>query len=514
MRKTLGKIWLFTVLSPLLLFGGVSLRVDRAAIYAGDTVTFTIQAEGGDVKLPDIADVGGFSILSTSNGSNVQIINGSMTKSLSRSYTFAPMHDVTIPAYTVTIGGKDIKTQPQAIKVLKPSASSAGDPYVLEMKLQQSSAHVGEPVQLAIIFKQKINAKPDRIEINEPSLQDFWVKKVGGVQQGVEGEYATQTYRYILFPKKAGSFTIPATFARVGTSVRQNMGGPFDNFFKDPFFSTVQTQWKKVFSNEPTLTVTPLPQNSYLYGDFALKATVDKTEVNANKPVNLTVTVEGSGNIDDIAKFSPDIPEAVLYADAPKIEGRVDNDRYVGSFTEHVAIVGDRNFTIPSLELTYFDAKSQKVITKHTDPISIHVKGAPAAQQAPKLQAGPTPTLESAPTAGAPVTMPQTVPTVKPLFSGYGMLAVGVALGALLGGLFVYLFGGRMPAKRSEKESDMAQEVKHAKNDKALFALLLPHAKQYPELSKPLKLLEANLYQGTKHPIDRKKIAQIVNPSI
>jgi len=45
-----------------------------------------------------------------------------------------------------------------------------------------------------------------------------------------------------------------------------------------------------------------LPDRLELYGDFNIKSEVGKTEVAANKPLNLTVSIVGIGNIDEVKK--------------------------------------------------------------------------------------------------------------------------------------------------------------------------------------------------------------------
>jgi len=71
------------------------------------------------------------------------------------------------------------------------------------------------------------------------------------------------------------------------------------------------------------LAVEALPNRLELYGDFNIKTDVDKTEVAANKPLNLTISINGVGNIDDVKKYSLDIEGAVIYANEPEIKARV-----------------------------------------------------------------------------------------------------------------------------------------------------------------------------------------------
>lgn len=507
---SLGKIILFLFLLPLALFGGVRIDVDKVAVYSGENVTFTITAEGSGIEFPNITAVDGYEILGTSSTNSVNIVNGSMSKSISRSYTFAPAKDVTIPSYAVKIDGQAYETQPQKISVLKPAASTNGEPIVLQMKLDKQEAYVGEPVRLMLSFKRKIDTKVDKAEINDPDLKDFWVKKLGDGQgeKSVEGDYLVQSFDYILFPKKAGDFTIPAAYANVGTAQKTNAEAGFEQFFNDPFFATMRMQWHKIYSNDAKLMIKPLPQNTYIYGDFNIKAKVDKTEVDANKPVNLTITVDGSGNIDDIAKFVPDIKDVILYADEPKITASMQDGKYTGTFSEHIAIVADRDYTIPPAAFSYFDAKQQKVVTKTTEAISIHVTGTPASQ-APKLEGEAQPKLEtSKPEKAQNETK---IENGKTVLSNYWMLLIGVLMGiAVSMGVFFIISGKKAPSKE-KKESSLAPSIKKAKNDRELFELLLPYAKENKPIEQTVLKLEENLYGGKDHKIDKKALIEALD---
>ena len=502
-RQNLGKIALLCVCFCASLLADASIRVDKVALYPGDTVTFTLSAEGSDVTFPSIGSVEEFPILGTSNASSIQMINGSTTRSVSRSYTFSPTHDVTIPSFTIKIAGKDYTTESQKITVLTPKASKSGEPFVLELKTDKKSAYVGEPIKLSMVFKQQVGAKADKVEVSELSLKDFWVKKDDTLHQNVEGEYITKQYDYVLFPKKAGDIEIPAIFSRIGTSVRANIsaGMGIDDFFNNSLFAPTQSKWQKIFSNALQLNVKPLPANTYLYGDFSIEANVDKTAVEPNKPINLTIHIKGEGNIDDIAPFKPTINDVSLYADAPKVDASLKQEEYQGEFSEHIAFVSDKDFTIPSFELSYFDAKTHTVVTKKTNAIPIHIIGA-VATSAPTLEKNKS----SEPTAEPATSTEEKKPfSLKPYANTiYGALGI-----LLLLVLSMWLIQKRKAHPVSQTHA-LALAIDKAKSDKALFDLLLPYAKKDAFIAEFLAKLEANLYGGTHHAIDKKELKRLV----
>ncbi len=507
-----GKIVILTLLLwPLLLFGGdVTAKLDRAVIYPGESAVLTITAKGEDITFPKIDAIGGYPVLGTSSAQSIVMINGKMEKSLSKSYTFAPDKSVRIPSFTVVVDGKNYRTPPLNLKVAKPTAAAKGAPVQLQLRLEKKRVYVGEPVRLDLVFRRLPSAKYDKVEISEPELKDFWVKKFPRPKQTVEGEYIAQIYSFILFPQKEGNFTIPPTFAKLGTAHRKRLGGMLDDpFFDDPFFGAAlsQMEWKKLFSNQAKLEVKPLPGNLEIYGDFKIEAKVDKTEVHANKPVNLTLRIFGEGNLDDIGKFDLDIEDAVVYADEPTVKAQLEDGRYKGVFTQKIAIVAERDFVIPSIRFTYFDAKTKQAKTIETKPIKIHVKGAPAAaSKTPpaKTKAADDSVAKKPPSVVEPsANMEEKVSDKKAylwFFAGF-VLGGSIALTALF-----FRGTGR---KRRREPLPILKRIEKARDDETLFRLLIPYAKKDPLIKETLEKLEKNIYGGAKEKIDKDRLLDL-----
>jgi len=498
-RQLLGKLTAL-ILLPLALFGGVQESVDKSALYRGDSVTYTISVSGRDVEFPTITEIDGNPILSTSGSQNISVVNGDFQKTVSKSFIFTPKESLEIPSYKVLVNGGVEMTKPIAVKIVEPSQDKSA-PVVLDIRLSSEKVHVGEMVRFDLVFKQKPNVPIYKLDIEEPQFEDFWIKKMAGVKEGIEGEYTTKIYSYILFAQKSGKLSIPSVTANVGQLAQQQRRRGMDPFFNNAFGQ--QLRYTKVFSNELILDVEALPNRLELYGDFNIKAEVDKTTVTANKPLNLTVSVEGIGNIDDVKKFSLDIKGAVVYANEPVIKARVEGEDYLGSFEQKIVIIADGSYTIPPLELRYFDKASQKELVKQSAPIEITVTGGIAKVSTVQNTSGNTlevsETIKERPalTESAVMTQNSWLELLYSALTGFG-----------IGGLFVWL----MMRSRSEnipKKSvarPIEQQIKKAKSDKALFELLLPYKKESALIDSALVQLEENLYRGAKHSIDKKAL--------
>lgn len=495
MNLNLGKTLLWLLLLPLMAWADVSAKLSKSIIYNGDQVRLILEADGADIEFPELTDIAGYPILGTSNRSSVTYNNGNMTKSLTRSYIFQPTKDVIIPVYKVMIDGVEEMTAPLTLRVTKASgAISIKDSVRLEMTVDKKEAYVGEPITLELTFKSLPNASYHKVELSEPELKKFWAKKVQGLKQGRDGEYTTQTYTYVLFPQEEGTFTLQPPFVRLGTRVR---GG----VFSDPFFGNIggRMSWKKLFANELTLNIKPLPNNLEVYGDFRITAGVDKQEVKANKPINLTIDIMGQGNIEDIQKFELDIPNAVVYSDELKVSN---SGITKGVVTQKLAIVADRDFTIPSMSFSFFDAKTKKSKTIKTEPIKIKVIGS-------TIEAITSNSIEQKVVAKAvqpavseeKMVIVESEPIDKVLWYIFGLLS-GMLLTASAWFIRKKLKG------REKKEIPFIKKIKKAKTDKELFELLLPYRDDDVVIKEALVKLEKNIYALGVEKIDRNDILE------
>ena len=493
--KHLGKILILLLITTITIFANVEASLDKNYIYSGDTVKFTIKADGKNVEFPQIDEIEGFPILNTSSNTQIVYINGKLNQSKSKSYYFAPTKSVIIPSYSVKVDGKDYKTDELQLKVEKRAASKNGQDIVLELNATKTNVKVGEPLELLLKLKVKHGVKVDRVNIAPPTLENFWVEQSGKELRSTEGNYEVITYKFLITPQKSGELKIPATFVQIGKYVKN------DNFFDDPFFDNSffnQIKWTKIYSNPLTINVEPLPDNLELYGHFLITANVDKKVVDANEPVNLTIKVKGEGNLDDIKKFDLQIPNAMVYNNEPKVQKRVVNGKMVGEFTQKIAIVADSNFTIPPISLKYYDSKLKKSVTIKTNPINITVKNTKPLSTnqttTPKIEVAQNPTKAKEQTLKEPNTQSS---------NKFNLIYLIISF---IAGALITLLLTKIDLKKSKKsQKPITQQIKKAKNDKELYRLLLPYAKD-DYIKNIIEKLEANIYKNAKNKIDKNEL--------
>ena len=361
--KNLGKILMLLVWGATSLLGAISASVDAERVQMGDTVTLTLKASGQDVEKPSITELCGAKITSTSQGTSMRSLNGRFTKEYLFAYTFTPAKDCRIDPITLTIDGKEERTEPIDIRVV-PMEITKESPYILGMYAEKQKVYVGEPLKLVVTFKQRHGSKPVDSKFAPPQVKNFWIKEEADSRRFEEGEYTVTNLTYIIAAQKPGSLTIDPAQIQIATrTASRDVWGQW----------LPQLKWRTYFSNPLEVEVLPLPEGVSLVGDFAIEAKADKSEIAANEAVNVTITVSGSGNFEDIGSLKPEIGGVAVFDEQPKIDGYIENGAYRGYWKQKLAYVADRSFTVPAITLRYFDPESGSVKTATSEPIEIRV---------------------------------------------------------------------------------------------------------------------------------------------
>ncbi len=490
----LGKFFIILLLFTLEIFSSVvSAKLSRTTISNGEDVKLTIEVNGDSVEFPTI-NLPNAQVVESGTSSTLIYINGNLSRKKRKSYIIESSKDLTIPPLDVKVDGKVYKTNQLKLKVLNSSSSNKEKPYILEMSFDKNRTKVGEALELRLTLKIKEDAKADRVDIIPPLLDDFWVKGNPVKEEYSDGVYSIVKYTFNIFAQKSGTLNIPKTSVRIGTT--SNSRG-----FNDPFFGASpfeKLRWRRYYSNSLKLTVDPLPNGLELYGHFYITLNVPKKEVKSNEPLNITIKVEGDGNLDDIKKFKLNIPNVMVYENDPKVVAKFKNGVYKGQLKEKIAIVADSDYTIPKIELKYFDNREQKEVTISTNPVDIKVIGTP--QYKANSADNNAPIKVEVAKSSKPLVENRKLSSNK---NNYLMLIVGFILGTLT----LYFINIFREKKRDKKvELPITKAIKKSKNDKELYSLLLPYAKDNEYIKDKLDRLEENIYKSAKNSINRAEI--------
>ena len=368
-----GKIFIAVLLSFGLAYGaGVKATVDTVEVVKGNPVTLRIKATGGSAAFPRIlmVDTAPVTGTSTSSSRNLSMANGSVTSeaSTTKIIQFLPEHDMTIPSYTVNISGKRYKTDPIDIKVVKSNAptSANGGLFNLAMKASKTKVRVGESFMVTVYFSLRSDVRlSQEVQYTQPDLSAFVVADAGEQKAYLKGNYQVQEVRYIVTALKEGNFTVSPAQAKVGVP---------DKSRRDIFGMTFGTKWYQTASNSLEIEVLPQTKDADLIGVFKVTSTIDTQDVKANKPVNLSINIEGKGNLESFEFPKYEIDGVTVYSDEAKVDTKVVDGELYSIYSKKFAFISDSDFTIPERTFTMLDTQTDELKTLKVEGYEIKVK--------------------------------------------------------------------------------------------------------------------------------------------
>jgi len=327
-----------------------------------------------------------------------------------QAYRLTPLRagEFTLPAFTLTVEGQNLTTEPVTIRVRPPAET---DSMKLRASLSAETAYVGEPVTLTLTWYVAQEVREYQITspilthaafaqadppVNDDGSRRLQRMAINGQEVvGEEGQavldgrtYTTYTLRKVLIPREAGTYAVEPTLIVCNTVIGYREGAhnsamPGGDFFAGfPFGPQRQAVVKGqvVPSNPLTLTVRDVPAEGRPahfaghVGRYHIEATASPTEVNVGDPITLTLTLSGPDYLETAAM--PALAKQPAFAEAFKIPAdaaapRIEGNRKV--FSQTIRATRADVTAIPAIELPYFDTASGQYQVARTDPIPLTV---------------------------------------------------------------------------------------------------------------------------------------------
>ena len=360
--------------------------VDRNEIAVGERLKLTVALTNAREQFtsPDLGDL--VVLQGPFESSSFNYVNGQLSSSVTRTWvlTATDPGTYTIGASRVRIGGGVLETDPITIKVTG-AASAPSAPEVQEgqrrnrdlfvnISLSKERAFVGEQV----IARYTLYSRYANLELSKfdpPKLNGFWAEEIDGGERGWEPapvvvnglQYRVAVLKeQVLFPQRAGKLTI----GPVSLSFTVNRS----------FFSRGATV--EISSNTAEFIAKELPSGappdfSGAVGELKMQVETDRTKVQADEAIELKVTLSGRSNLKLL-----DAPRLTFPADMevydPKTEDRITvNSNGMSGRREFQYLVIPRHegeYVLDPITLSYFDPRSGKYHTLHSDTIRIEVE--------------------------------------------------------------------------------------------------------------------------------------------
>ncbi len=381
-------------------------------------VVYSVNRQVDDFKGPDFS---GFRVLSGPNQStnqSYQFINGKVSQSFQVTFTYylqaLDEGAVKIGPATVTSEGKSFQSNSLDINVSKGSGNGSapstpnqrqgastgqGSPdkndVFIRASVDKARAFQGE--QVIITYKIYTTIPVSQINVGKlSSFPGFWYKNLLNdndplrqYNETVNGrEYVVADLRKIaLYAQRSGEIRIEpmelSCLAQVKVANSRTRDPFFDSFFNDPFFNrNYQNVELSLASNAVTIDIDPLPQEnrppyfSGAVGSFTLSSEIDRTDLKANEPINLKITLTGKGNIELIDALPVVFPPDFETYDPKVTNNLTRNSSGISGTRTFEYLLIPRNageFQIRPVEFSYFDPAKRAYSTLSTPLYQIRV---------------------------------------------------------------------------------------------------------------------------------------------
>ena len=387
---------------------GVSFTANAPeVVVSGDQfrLSFTISSKKvRDFRAPNIKD---FEVLmGPTRSTQYQNINGVETNSITFTYILMAGKEGTykIPGATIVADGNNYTSNSVEIKVLPPdqSSGSASGSSAQSSRNQANSGKITDKElfmmatasktkvyeQEAILLTYKVYTQVNLTELRGdiPDLKGFHTQEVELPNQKTftlehynGRNYNTTIWRQlVLFPQQTGKIEIPSVTFEGTVSQRIASADPFDAFFNGGNVINIQ---KNLVTPKLAIDVKELPADkpsnfSGGVGEFTISSSINTQELKTNDAVTIKLVISGTGNMKLINTPEINFPQDFEIYD-PKVDNKFNltrNGLSGNKVIEYLAIPRHAGtYTIPPIEFSYFDLKSQSYKTLKTDAYTLNV---------------------------------------------------------------------------------------------------------------------------------------------
>ncbi len=391
-------------------------------VVAGEvfSIEYSLNAKPEGFTPPDLSAFNVIAGPSTSTGSSVSIINGSVTKSYNYTYTYVisiPAPGIyTLPGASVTVEGKTVAAASRKVEAIDPgadrqaqpqgqtqqgqsqaqqgrqdgpasAAAVADDDILLKVRVDKTKVFKGQPVRVMLNLYTKVFIA-GKGNYKAPTFNGFWTQditpqnlRVG--QEAINGKlYEVVTERdFLVYPQQSGKLTIdPASLDVIGQIVvRTRARNPIDEMLGGG--QRVEEVRRTLKSAPVTIEVSDLPAGapesfSGAVGRFTLEEEAPSSRVSANSAFTYAVKVTGTGNLPLIRAPKVDFPSSFEQYNIKSTESLSNSPSGISGYRrfEYPVIArAEGLYNLQPVEFTYFNPETMKYVTLSTPAAQITV---------------------------------------------------------------------------------------------------------------------------------------------
>ncbi|UCE23151.1 MAG: protein BatD [Candidatus Zixiibacteriota bacterium] len=377
----------------------VLVSLDRDTIGLDEQAMLEVEINSTEQDLPEprMPTLSMFEVYSQGRSSSISVVNGQVSSTVIYRYVLLPTRSGTFPIDRIAVVHRGRRYQGNRVELTVLDQGTATPPdleeqarddegdardYFLEAVVDKRNPYVNEQVTLTLKFFIAVQYYGSP-ELTEPTTTGFWAELLGNkapYYQRINGRnYRVIERKYALFPTQTGELTIGR--AMITTTVASKK-----RRYRDPFdvFGDVFGRGEEVIirSSPVKITARPLPTEGRpsdytgTIGSFSISAAANKTSVEVNQPISLTIKISGTGNIKSVGEpVIPELDEFRIYRASSSENISKLNDRLGGTKVYEEVFIPKRpgELTIPALSYNYFDPGRGEYRTISTAAITIDV---------------------------------------------------------------------------------------------------------------------------------------------
>ena len=365
----------------------VTAEVDKTELAVGEEFTLWIKIDGAlNPRQPAIPNYDGIRRLGPPSIQWVRDGTGTTVFAYVYRFEATKVGKVTIEPISVTVSGQTLSTEQVEVEVFQglvvptpgpgqgqPSSddeSSEDGIMFVTASIDDDKPYLGQQVTYAFKFYRRSVLFPSFGRFGQPryappGFSGFWNGQETDQDEYTEtigsNRYQVVELQTVLFPTVVGTLVIEPA----GLTV------PID-FFESPNF----------LETDPiVIEVQPLPPTAPAgftgaVGSFDISAEVDNTNGKLNEPVQLTVRVEGEGNVETLPDPAwPDFENWRVFESPSESSSSVVDGQLVGTRTYESVLVPEKAgvLTVPEIGYTFYDPSVEEYVEAVTEPIVMSI---------------------------------------------------------------------------------------------------------------------------------------------
>lgn len=342
------------------------------------------------------------------------------------------------------------------------------DDYYFKASILKKEAFVNEAVLLQVDFYKKIELGTV-VGVFKPKSNEFFEFKEYEISSKNTKEYVIDEFKYIVKPKKEGRHKL-SLFGSVLIFSSEDIVSSSNH--RDAM-SISATNKKEILIDEVVFEIKK--NGNKAVGEFDIKIEQSEAKIIQNEPAHFELAVEGTGDVGDLKLPQITIENVKIFEQEPIQKEWIEDGVLHGKISKEFAVVSEKSFEIPSLEIEYFSQKEAKNITKKTDAKKIEVALDKDFQDSllDAKQEEKTKEIIS-------------IEKAKSYIFYLSLIVFGFFLGKI-----------KINISKSKKQNPIKEKIKNAKNQKELLLILLPYVED-EKAKNIINVLENSEIKGKK----------------